>query len=173
MIWSPYSSSCQCGGVGGADGWVWGWAAVVLLAVSGSATFACCRHPWRLLVRVFVRSLYVQGTAWGSDSLLRQLLCLSGWLVGWLAGWLVGWLVGWLPIDTWRRIHSEATADTDFIITNRTTSTANGTALPASTKLLRLLWPLHMSSCWPCKCVRARHLQGTISLSSMLAPRDF
>ena len=32
----------------------------------------------------------VQGTAWGSDSLLRQLLCLSGWLVGWLAGWLVG-----------------------------------------------------------------------------------
>ena len=90
MIWSPYSSSCQCGGVGGADGWVWGWAAVVLLAVSGSATFACCRHPWRVLVRVFVRSLYVQGTAWGSDSLLRQLLCLSGWLVGWLAGWLVG-----------------------------------------------------------------------------------
>ena len=31
----------------------------------------------------------VQGSAWGSDSLLRQLLCLDvcrtyGWLVGWL-----------------------------------------------------------------------------------------
>ena len=54
----------------------------------------------------------VQGTAWGSDSLLRQLLCLSGWLVGWLAGWLVGWLVAHWHLETnplwsdcWHRLY--------------------------------------------------------------------
>ena len=39
-------------------------------------------------VRVLVLA---HGTAWGSDSLLRQLLCLD---VCRTYGWLVGWLVG-------------------------------------------------------------------------------